>query len=139
MRTILRKAIFPVLLTIILASNSEAKRLPPTEVNPVEKDGIQYRAPHWGVTEGRNQNGGYIEAWDVKRHKRLWGIQVYKSEINPAKERDVQDVFITTLAFQGIELLVRNERGEVYSVDVMKRKVKKVAGASSSAKGKAAP
>lgn len=127
MRKILNKAVFPALLAMILYANAEAKRLPPAEVNPVEKGGVQYRAPHWGITEGKSQNGRVIEAWDIKQNKRLWSLRVYKTEVNPAKERDVQEVFITSLAIQGNELHVRNELGDEYLVDVRTRRTKRVA------------
>ena len=107
MRKFLTKTFLAALVGLVLASNCEAKRLPPVEVNPVEKDGIQYRAPNW-ETEGRKQNGGYVEAWDLKRNKRLWRLLVYKTRVNPEKERDVQDVFITSLTFRGNELDVTN-------------------------------
>ena len=139
MRIILIKVFLTVFLSGILTTNADAKRLRPAEVNPVEKDGIQYRAPHWGNAEDKKQNGGYIEAWDIKHNKWLWSLRVFQPEINTAKERDVQDVFITSLAFMGNELHVGNEHGDVYLVDLKTRKTKKLAGASAPARAKGAP
>lgn len=70
----------------------------------------------------RKQNGGYIEARDLKTNEVLWGIQVYETQTDPKLETDVQDVFITALSIDGDTLKVSNERGEIYLVALATRK-----------------
>lgn len=117
-----------ILLTAIAtlsASMAHAKRLAPKEVTPVEHDGIQYVVVHFGVFNNTGQNGGYIEARDKKTKKKIWGLQVYKTEYDKNLESDVQDVFITGLKIDKDRkiLIVENEGGKVYHVDIMQRKV----------------
>lgn len=51
-------------------------------------------------------------------------LVVYDNKRQPQLEGDVQDVYFTSMAFDAAgKLLIENERGERYSVDVEQRKV----------------
>ena len=93
------------MLILMHLSSGECKRIAPAEAKPVIHNSIRYTAPHWGIAEGHEQNGGLVQAWDVKTRKMLWEIQVYKTEHNDKLERDVQDVFITSLTIKDGKLL----------------------------------
>src|SRR5215471_5976296 len=73
-----------------------AKRVPPPEVKPIEKDGIQYTA-HFEPLNDDHQARAFVQASDLKTNKGLWQTTVYKITYNPKLERDVQDVYISSM------------------------------------------
>lgn len=103
-------------------ASSFAKRAAPQEVKPVVYNGVKYTAVHWGLSRGLDQNGGYVEASDIKTGKQLWLLRVYRIDYD-SREKDVQDVFITKLAIERGRLIVTNEKGEKFIVDLKTRSV----------------
>jgi hypothetical protein len=99
------------------------KRGGPAEIAPVSIGNVTYSVIHFGRAEGLDQNGGYLAAHDKKTGEKLWTLKIYDTKIDPALERDVQDVFITELRKQGQFLEVTDEKGRHYRVDVKKRSV----------------
>ena len=97
------------------APNGFAKRAAPKPVAPIVINDIQYSAPAEFM--------GYVIATDVHTQKELWRQVIYSIHVDPALERDVQDVFITSIALHGARLLVTNERGENYLLDLATRTV----------------
>jgi hypothetical protein len=92
-----------------------AKRAAPDPVEPVTVRGTTYSAPPGAM--------GFVVARNASSGKELWRQRIYDIPIDPARERDVQDVFITSLRARRDTLLVRNERGEVFVLDLRTRKV----------------
>jgi len=88
----------------------EAKRLPPQEVEPVIYNGVKYTATH--------EKMGYVEAWDIKTGEKLWEKKDYDVKIDPHMEADVQWVFITNLSIKDGKLIVVNENGDRYEIDI---------------------
>ena len=117
-----------LILTISISvspSWQKAKRSAPKEVKPVVYKGIRYAAPHWIIAKGEKIAGGYIEAFDAKTNKKLWRIKVYETKYDPQLEKDIQGVFITSLAIKKNMLVVVNELDERYEVDIKSRKITK--------------
>jgi len=88
----------------------EAKRLPPQKVEPVIYNGVKYTATH--------EKMGYVQAWDIKTGKKLWEKKVYDVKIDSYMEADVQWVFITNLSIKDGKLIVVNENGDKYEIDI---------------------
>ena len=109
-----------LMLTLLLAAEAQAKRMPPKPVTPVVHEGVKFVAPNGNGREGK------IEALDEKTGKKLWDAVIYTKEIDPNLEEDVQWVFITELAVQGNKLLVTNEKNDQYSLDLKTKAVEKV-------------
>jgi hypothetical protein len=109
-----------LLLTLLISTEAQAKRMPPKPVTPAVHEGVKFVAPNGNGREGR------IEALDEKTGKKLWDVVIYTKEIDPNLEEDVQWVFITDLAVQGTKLLVTNEKGEQFSLDLKTKGVEKV-------------
>lgn len=112
-----------ILMVVIILSSTfpiviEAKRPAPKEVKPVIYNRVKYTATH-------ETNMGCIGAWDVKTGKKLWELKVYEIKYVPGLERDVQDVFITSLSIKEGKLIVLNEADDAYEVDLETRDVKK--------------
>ena len=61
---------------------------------------------------------GCIEAWDTKSNEMIWRRQIYVVKYTVGLERDVQDVFITTLKLKGNTFIVANERKSEYELDL---------------------
>jgi hypothetical protein len=115
-----------VFLLIILGSLSPpayAKRLAPPEVPPITFSKITYSAPHWGRGEGKEQNGGYIEATDATTGKFLWELRIYTVEYDLGLEQDVQDVFIRSMKIADGTLRILSENGDTFVVDLSNRRV----------------
>jgi len=104
----------------MITAEAWAKRAGPKPVAPVVHDGVRYVAPN---TNGRE---GKVEARSEKTGTRLWDVVVYTVKIDPNLEEDVQWVFITGLEARGSFLLVTNEKGERFQVDLKTRKAQKV-------------
>ena len=102
-----------------------AKRLAPKDVQPVIHKGIKYVAPHFKVIN-KETHRGFVEAWDMKSGRKLWEIQVYKTQYDPSLEQDVQDVFISSLSVKNDRLVVENERSEIFEIDLETRTIIKV-------------
>jgi len=98
------------------SSSAFAKRAAPKDVPPVIAGGIKYTAPP-------RSGGGYVEALDVGSGKLLWELRVYEIQVDQDLERDVQDIFITSLKVAGGKLQIVNENGDKFVVDLSKRKV----------------
>lgn len=97
---------------------AHARRMAPKAVRPVVAAGIRYQAPHFGALHGKDQNGGFVQAWDLRKKTLLWDRMVYRIHYDRMVETDVQDVFITRLRIEGTKLLVTNERNERFEMDL---------------------
>ncbi len=113
-------AMVSLTMVALTAGDVWAKRAGPKEVEPVVADGVKYVASNDSGREGK------VEARDAKTDKKLWEVVVYTVKIDPELEEDVQWVFITRLAVKENALLVTNEKGEAYKVDLTTKKVEKV-------------
>jgi len=103
----------------------QKKRSAPAPVDPVVHEGVRYEALQWGKARNLGQNGGYVSAHDATFGKELWLQKVYDVTYDGDMEDDKRDVFITSLAISGNCLIVEDERGEHYSLDLKTRKVSK--------------
>src|SRR3954462_11641460 len=97
------------------AAPIDAKRSPPKTVEPVTVSGVTYSAPSWPV--------GVVIATDASSSRELWRQRIYAIRHDRTLEQDVQDVFITSLKRRGNVLLITNERGELFVLDLATRKV----------------
>ena len=97
-----------------------AKRGEPKAVPPVKSGNVEFRVPH-----GRM---GSVEAWDLTTGKMLWRVEVYTVKYDKSLEKDVQDVFITSIGLKGNVLVVKNERDSEYELDSTTQKVKLIKG-----------
>jgi len=103
--------LIPLLIAVsIYPLAAFTKRSVPKPVPPVLQDDVEYRAPHARM--------GFVEAIDTVSGRKLWETRVYYVFIDPRGERDVQDVFITSLQVEAGSLLVRNEAGRTYRLDL---------------------
>ena len=110
---------FAVLLSFLcLVTGASAKRSAPAPVPVLVSGDVVYSAPHEAM--------GYVVATDAKTLKELWRVQVYTVKIDPELERDVQDVFITSLALKDGSVAVTNEKGSHFMLDPATRKVAEV-------------
>jgi len=98
-------------------TTADAKRGPAPPVNPVVIGSISYSAPP------DPEHMGYVIATDMPSGKELWRQRIYRIVLNPFVEADVQWVFITSLVRQGNTLIVTDERGRRFTLDLKTRKV----------------
>ncbi len=113
-----RRQALAILISCCFASTpAPAKRAAPKPVPAVVSDSVEYSAPH--------EHMGFVVATDTRSGKELWRERIYTVAVNPALERDVQDVFITSLAVENGALIIGNERGDTYALDLARRKVTK--------------
>ncbi len=102
-----------------------ASRKAPPNVPPVSLNGVRYEQVMSGAELGETGRTGYLAAYDEATGERLWHLQVYAHERIDYLEQDVQDVFFASMTpmEDGKRLLIENERGERFEVDVEVRKV----------------
>jgi hypothetical protein len=87
-----------------------AKRAAPKPVPPVVANGTRFTAPHNSM--------GFVVATDIRNGDTLWSRQIYVVKINRAVEGDVQACFITSLKLNSTKLIVTNESGNEYALDL---------------------
>lgn len=92
-----------------------AKRAAPKRVTPVVVNSVEYSAPLKMM--------GFVVATDTASRKELWRVRIYNVPIDPTLERDVQEVYITSLALEGGALVVTNEKDERFTLDLATRQV----------------
>ena len=109
-----------LVLPAIITSEAWAKRAAPKPVAPVVHEGVKYLAPNVNGREGK------VEARSEKTGEKLWDAVIYTVKMDPNLEADVQWVFITRLAVRDGTLLVTNEKGEQYVLDLKTRTVDKL-------------
>lgn len=91
---------------------------------PLVADGVRYEVPHFGAFHGKEQNGGFVQAWDARKNQLLWDRMIYRIRYDRNLERDVQDVFITEIHLDGKTLFVTNESSERFEMDLASGKLR---------------
>jgi len=110
--------------SVAFAQKHAKRAAPPKDVKPVVYEGVRYVASHRMSIGGTTSSGsGYVEAWDVKKKKKIWEAKLYETANEPEKEQDVQNVFITTIRVEGTKLIVINERKQTFEVDLASHEV----------------
>lgn len=104
-----------------------AKRPPPPRVPAVTIGDTTYQQM-LGSAGGFDQSSGLLVAYVGDATVPDWTIAVYEVTYQPNLERDVQEVFFTSMTQRGSEsvLVIENERGAVYEVDLDARTSTKV-------------
>ena len=110
----MRASILCIGMAFGFATVVEARRVPPEPVEPVTHQGVTYCAPHSRM--------GYVEAYDANR-KKLWDAQVYGLEFHPADDNENLQIYIRSLAVRGNQLIVVNEAGHEFSIDLTTHEV----------------
>jgi hypothetical protein len=92
-------------------------RVPPKRVPAIERDGVRYDQV-MDVADIDNRTG-WLRATRIDSGEVIWTKQVYRHELDPRMERDVQEVYFRSLAFDPARnaIVVENERGERFHVD----------------------
>jgi hypothetical protein len=105
-----------------MSIESSDDRLPPPEVPPVVRDGVQYAQAQDGHDVGLDQVGGVLVASDVASGKQLWTLAVYGNPIDPKQEADAQWLFFVEMDFAADgRLRIVNEAEKAFLVDVKAR------------------
>jgi hypothetical protein len=84
-------------------------------------EGVRYEAPAFSSTCA--QNGGCVVAYDDVTGEQLWQALVYCTQYDPKLESDAQDVFITSLSVEENQLVVQDENGRRFTVDIQSRAI----------------
>jgi outer membrane protein assembly factor BamB len=119
-----------VIAIISLPQLALAKRGEPKPVLPIVSNGVKYIAPsvmpkYRSIYGNSNCGIGCVEARNNKNGKLLWKVEVYQIKYDPTIELDVQDVFISALSIDRGKLMVKNEDGVKFSVDLKTRAIQK--------------
>jgi outer membrane protein assembly factor BamB len=98
--------------TLLWPASAFAKRRAPSPVPPVVWQGVEYRAPL------DVEHMGHVQAFELSSGRKLWETEVYHVWIMPLVETDVQWVFISAMQVQDGKLLIRNENGKSFKLDL---------------------
>ena len=109
---------FCLMIIFSFSSSTFAERLAPKPVEPVISDGIEYRAPQFYM--------GCVEAWDSQNNQMLWRKKIYYIKYDERLEADVQDVFIEKLEIIGSRLIITNEKGHQYELNINTRQIRPI-------------
>ncbi|HEX7687844.1 MAG TPA: hypothetical protein VF453_09065 [Burkholderiaceae bacterium] len=98
-----------------------AKRAGPPKVPPIRIGDLRFEqaAPPRAETSDV-QRLGWLSAFRGDSDERLWSVKVYPIVYDPHMESDVRDVWFAHMSASadGRQVLIDNERGERYAVDV---------------------
>lgn len=81
---------------------------------PVVHQGVRYEQLRRPREQGFQQSGGVIAAIDEASGEQLWAVQLYETALDPAEERDAQEVYVS-------ELTLDTKQGVLKAVDERKR------------------
>ena len=96
----------------------------PPSVPAVVRNGIRFEQNLDATESEFGQAGGVLSAFDATSNALLWSLVVYDNKRRTDLEGDVQEVYFTAMAFDaGGKLLIEDERGQRYAVDVEQRTV----------------
>lgn len=98
-----------------------AKRGAPKPVKPIEHKGVRYSAQSFFRMGCVVAEKGPPSPWS-------WWKQIYVVKYDTSLETDIQDVFITSLKVKDDKLIIKNERGYIYSLDLETLEVKVLKG-----------
>ena len=105
------------------------KRRAPPKVPGVTLEGIRYEQAVLarGEADG-GQRTGYLAAYRGASDERLWRLRVYELKMDAHLEGDVQDVYFKSMVAtpDGHGLLIENERGDRFAVNVRTQAVRKL-------------
>ncbi len=123
----MKTIIHTIALMALLAANVMAKRVPPSVVPPIVTEKSVFSVPHFPEGE-RAQKGGVVEAREPKTNKLLWQVQIYRTQYNKELEKDVQDVFITSLTLDKVHnlLIMSDEKSRVFVLNLASKKVTEI-------------
>ncbi len=101
------------------------KRAEPELLPPIVLGNTRYEAPLWGKSRDLAQNGGHVVAVNSLTGEELWVVALYEITYDPDMEEDKQDIFLISLKLdkKKSKLLVEDERGRKYALDIFSRKV----------------
>jgi hypothetical protein len=125
---------FSLLLITVLAAPqfTLAKRAVPKPVAALVSGNVKYIAPdvmpNYRSIYGKStcpDHSMCVEARNRKTGKLLWQVEVYQIKYDPNLEGDVQDIYISSLAIERDKLIVKDEVGTKFSVDLKTRAVTK--------------
>jgi hypothetical protein len=111
----MNKILFCFLL--ILSSGLPAKRLAPNQVSSVVHEGKKYSVDL--------SLPGTIQILDLTT-KTSKTVTIYTVQYKPDLEKDVQDVFIKSMEIRDHSLLIKNERKEIYLLNLETNISKKI-------------
>lgn len=99
---------------------SSMKRPAPKTVLPLIVNNVRYEQVRNAEDYGFTSVTGFLKATDTESGETLWVKRVYTVTVDDSMERDVQDVFFRSmeLSSDSRSLLIENERGKHYSVDL---------------------
>jgi outer membrane protein assembly factor BamB len=96
-----------------------AKRIAPKPVPPIVHEGVQYSASGDGKT-------GSVVATDISTGKELWRVKIFRVHPRWWKgEEDNQWVYISSLRLTENTLLIANEKGQCFLLDLRTKSVKR--------------
>ncbi len=116
-----RKILALALLTwLALPTAVLAKRTPAPVIDPIVHEGVRYTVPNDKGTKG------YVVASDASTGKQLWKKTIFRKCICPFVEHDVQWVFLKQMRLDAGRLILVDERGRTYSLDLKTHSVKRL-------------
>jgi hypothetical protein len=107
----------------------QASRAAPPGVPSVTHAGIRYEQLDDERLPGIDPDANYVVARDAGSIAVLWMLQIYRTEVVPGLETDVQAVYFKSmrLGADSARLLIEDEIGRHFVVDLAARAVRQIA------------
>ena len=116
---------FVLVACFMFLSVAEASRMWDEKLTPeylsIVADGVTYIPAYEYYPQERKIS--FLEARDATTNKIIWRQKIYEVPYIRGLEDDVQDIPITSLRIENGKIIVENEIGELYEVDLESRRV----------------
>jgi hypothetical protein len=114
--------VFLSLALFILHAPLFAKRAYIKYPDKITIDNIEYKASY---EMGNLVQKAYIEARNIETEEIIWKKKIYQIMLNPVLEQDVQWIMITDVKEKNGQLIISNEKKDIFSLDLKTLEVKK--------------
>jgi len=125
MKKITVSIVFVLVVCFVFSNMVAASRIWDEKLTPehlaIVADGVTYIPAYEYYSQERKIS--FLEARDATTNKLLWRQKVYEVPYIRGLEDDVQDIPITSLRIENGSVIVENQTGEVYAVDIESHKV----------------
>jgi len=110
--TVISTLVLLVSCSFLYAKGISSAKIKSPKISPLIYKGVKFVAPN------TVKEMGYVQAWDVETGKKVWEKKAYSVIKIPFFFEE--DVFIISLSLEEGKLVVGNDKGNEYKIDIPK-------------------
>ena len=103
-----------------------AGRSAPEEITPIIAFNKIFTVGYKISGSATQKRKAYVEASDLASGRTLWKAEIYTITYDAMLDSDVEDVYVSEMKLEGKTLLIEDETGQRFALDLNTRKVRKL-------------